>query len=573
MMHIEGMRGSSAVGQNNQISSSQNDKAMPLFSDISSEEFLAQRSDWTIRLKIGNDGSDDLSVNIPRPDKKDLKAAAATQKMTTKKRQDLIYWAAQKNRLWLTAYLCAAYNEKEAQGENARNWFDPDHKYAPVLSFAGERSLLSMACYEASPHTVALLLQCKEININNGSGEGKYNLPLWAALNCPKLENGQTIVKLLCRYRELHIDSDDLNKAATQSLRELLKHTQERNKDFRPSAPERKALTASSNNDDREAVSFSVLSSEELLAQDSVRPVRFTLGDDKKSWVFDIPAPTASDLKTAAAAHKMTPHKRQKLIRKITRQQKTWLAAYMHTVRRERDNDNTWFDPSFQYFFEFAQSSWLPALSLREGNTAIAAISLHCPDTSLNNFNLFSNNRPLYNPLLAAVTHPDEKHSKTVVEMMCCFHRLHIEDFHMSNARTKDMRDFLQLTQIRNTELQGQNNTAETNTDTKHKPQKKALAASQESETAPATDGAVWEKIDEATIAKTALSAGGEHRLRRIFNFKSGTFSEVHEYLGADGRIQAATAQNLLAFNRLGSRKEVEEAQAQLRRMNGLARQ
>jgi len=524
-------------------------EAVP-FSDLTPETLTNQNAALKIVLKIGNTDPVSMEVSLPAPTKSDLKTAAAAHQMTATKRQSLIRSSIEKNNLWLTAYMCSV--------QLSENFFDPNYKYVPTIK--ANRSLLALACHDGTPEGVGLLLQCDGINVNNGSGQYAYTTPLWAAISHKDTDNRDRILTMLCCHNELWIPNGYINKIPTKTMREFLLKTQKRNEAYLP--PAHKAVKALASVDARktQAVAFTELSSDMLLEQKEPLAVAFTIGDDKKTWVFDIPAPTSSELKLANSMKDMTTKKRQKLLYNVTVKKKTWLAAYMHSLWHERDSDLSWFNPNYYYSFVFAgEDSALSALTVHKSNSAITAMILQCPGS---HHASYRDHDPYFNPLRAAITHEDEQHGARVVEMLCCFHNLTISDTLIVKARTQEMHDFLKLTQARNNSKKTKDaDDAEIKTD-KPPQKRKALA-----EAVHAATGTVWEKIDDATICKLSLSESATYRLRRIFNFKSGILSEVHEYLNESGQVQAATAQGITPFNKLGSRREIVEAQTQLKLM------
>ncbi|TVQ83317.1 MAG: hypothetical protein EA357_06595 [Micavibrio sp.] len=305
-------------------------------------------------------------------------------------------------------------------------------------------------------------------------------------------------------------------------------------------------------------VPFAGLTSEALKNMTAPTDVLLPVGDEKENITVTIPAPDKADLKAARYAHKTTQDKREKLLLKAIEKNKIWQTAYMIAVRREKDSDMTWFDPncSFEESF-FHYSGYLLDIGCEHSTKSAVALLLQndglniCREHPYDSFSL---------ALYKATQNKDLEESRKIMEMLCLYKNIRINDTVIDNAKTKTMRDL--LTQTRNRQKAMWKSVTAPVAEPETPVENTKNAESEVTE-----DGAVWKKLDAHSICKLTEDGDG-FRLRRIFSFKSGTMSEIHEYLDEKGRVRNMSSQNIVAFNRLGSRKEVEEAQEVLRGMN-----
>lgn len=291
---------------------------------------------------------------------------------------------------------------------------------------------------------------------------------------------------------------------------------------------------------------FSEISSAALKTLTAETPVTVRIGDTApQDMTIYLPPPTKADLKAAESAHSLSESKRHKLLRKAMENKNSWLVAYMCAVRREKDSDLAWFDPNYCFYHEFASSRTLIAIACRDSTVPVAALLLQTDGIEINN------NRGDYGDALwAGIHNEDQEQSYGILKMLCCYSGLTISNDDIKYAKTKTMRDLL----------------SETRDSRPQAVEEKTAKALPESEK-PGADGAVWTRLDSSSICKVTTDGAG-FRLRRVFNFQSGTISESNEYLDAEGKVTSATAPAVTRFGAQGSRREIIEAQERLKALN-----
>jgi len=301
---------------------------------------------------------------------------------------------------------------------------------------------------------------------------------------------------------------------------------------------------------------FSEISSESLKQMTQETKITVMIGDtNPQEMTIYLSAPTKADLKSAESAHDMSQTKRHKLLRKAMEAKNSWLVAYMCTVRREKDSDLTWFNPNNCFYHEWSSDRTFIAIACRDSSVPVVALMLQTDGIDIN-----SNNGDYGDALWAAVNNEDQEQSFGIIKMLCLYDNLKISNDDIKYAKTKTMRDL--LTQTRDSRPPA---AEEIEAAAKALPESEKTDAT----TTVSEDGAVWKKMDNASICKLTADDSG-FRLRKIFNFKSATVSESHEYLDSDGSVKTATPPTITRFGGQGSRREIEEAQTRLKQLNAI---
>jgi len=185
------------------------------FSDMSSLLLTQIKEPLYVALKIG-DAKKDFVIEIPPPEKSQLKTAQQAHKTTTNKRHKILLKAIEKTGdAWLTAYMCVVYREKDAD----LNWLDPNHYFSYELS--ADRTFMSSACKNSKPEITGILLQTDGVRINNQRLD-----PLWAAIHNKDQQHSFAILKMLCSYRDTIIGDSVIRYAQTKTIRDMLKQAQ-----------------------------------------------------------------------------------------------------------------------------------------------------------------------------------------------------------------------------------------------------------------------------------------------------------------------------------------------------------
>jgi len=302
-------------------------------------------------------------------------------------------------------------------------------------------------------------------------------------------------------------------------------------------------------------VPFAGLTSEALKKMTAPTDVLLPVGDEKENMTVTIPAPDKADLKAARYAHKTTQDKREKLLLKAIEKNKIWQIAYMIAVRREKDHDLAWFNAN-RYFRGGLFSYEGRLISIACGSGSAASVILMSQNDGIDICrNYCGDSITLQN----AINHRDTKEGQKIIEILCRY-KIDISSSMIREAKTKTLRDLLTRARNRQTAIPKSVTAPVAEPET-------PVENTKNVESEVTEGGAVWKKLDAHSICKLTEDGDG-FRLRRIFSFKSGTMSEIHEYLDEKGRVRNMSSQNIVAFNRLGSRKEVEEAQEVLRGMN-----
>ncbi len=326
---------------------------------------------------------------------------------------------------------------------------------------------------------------------------------------------------------------------------------------IKKNAPSRKAIDAM--NAALKPPLFSDISSAALKDLTDETPVTVLIGSpDKAEMTIYLPAPTKADIKTADAVHKMSQSKRHKTLRKAMETKNSWMVAYMMTVWREQDSNLDWVNPNYCFYHEWSSSRTFATVACRDSTVPVAALFLQTGAVNLHN-----DNGDCGDALWGAIHNEDPEQSHGIIKMLCRYAHLRISDSDIQYAKTQTLRDLLKTEQAKRAVVA--NNT---DADAKALPESEKAA---DADAAPA-DGSLWKKLDNSSICKLTADDSG-FRLRKIFNFKSGTVSESHEYLNADGAVTHATAPTVLRFGAVGSRREIEEAQKCLKALNEVKQQ
>ncbi|TNE31408.1 MAG: hypothetical protein EP349_04020 [Alphaproteobacteria bacterium] len=303
---------------------------------------------------------------------------------------------------------------------------------------------------------------------------------------------------------------------------------------------------------------FSQFSSADLKELKDETRVTVLIGSpEKDEMTIYLSPPTKADIKTADATHKMSQNKRHKTLRKAMENKNSWMVAYIMTVWREQDSNLDWVNPNYCFYHEWSSSRTFATVACRDSTVPVAALFLQTDAVNLHN-----DNGDCGDALWGAIHNEDPEQSNGIIKMLCRYAHLRISASDIQYAKTQTLRDLLTTEQAKRTAVTK-------NTETEAEAAAKALPESEKPDAADAAaeDGTVWKKLDNSSICKLTTDDSG-FRLRKIFNFKSGTVSESHEYLNADGAVTTATPPTILRFGAVGSRREIEEAQKRLKAFN-----
>lgn len=294
---------------------------------------------------------------------------------------------------------------------------------------------------------------------------------------------------------------------------------------------------------------FTDVSSYALLKQEKPSSVALLVGPNKeREVIIVIPAPTAKDIKIAKSLANKTTTARQKFIRKAIEDKNTWMVAYMCAVFREDNNDIGWFDPAHRYSFEWSSSRTVLQTAMIYANMEIAGLLLQTG-------NLLTH----YNSVWPLVDSKNKEEAKNIFNLIRDY-QLDIDDH---NIRDVNDKEFRQMFADKRREMREQKAEAERVVQAEKKQKKLAEAAKAAENVIEDDNGVVWKRLDDSSISKVTEDGEG-FRLRKVFNFKSGTVSETNEYLDKEGNVTTATSPTVTSFRSLSSRGEVKQAQEKL---------
>ncbi len=321
-----------------------------------------------------------------------------------------------------------------------------------------------------------------------------------------------------------------------------------------PDAPE-KAKAASSGLDKKTNVPklksplFTDVSSEALLKQEKPSSVALRVGlDQGREVTIVIPPPTAKDIRVANSLADKTTSARQKFLRKTIEDKNTWMVAYMCAVYLEDKKDIGWFSPRDEYCFEFATDRTVLQCAEWDGNAEIVGLLLQTDHTLPEGGNIW-----------ALTRNKDKEEAKKIFDMIRDYN-MSIRDHNIKDINDKELR--LLLSDKRR-DMRAEEEKKRRAAQTEQKQKKLAEAAKAAENVIEDDNGVVWKRLDDSSISKVTEDGEG-FRLRKVFNFKSGTVSETNEYLDKEGNVTTATSPTVTSFRSLSSRGEVKQAQEKL---------
>jgi len=319
--------------------------------------------------------------------------------------------------------------------------------------------------------------------------------------------------------------------------------------DSAPTPSSKSGLNKKPTNTEIKSPLFSNVSSEALLKQEKPSSVALLVGPNKEREVkIIIPPPTAKDIKVAQSLAGKTTSARQKFLRKTIEDKNTWMIAYMCAVFFEDKKDIGWFSPREEYCFEFGTDRRVIQCAEWEGNAEIVGLLLQTDHTLLEGDNVWPLTR-----------HKDKEEAKKIFDMIRDY-KMDIRDHNIKDVNDKELR--LLLSDKRR-EMHLQKEAAQREAQAEKKQKKLAEAEKAAQNVIEDDNGVVWKRLDDSSISK--LTEDGEgFRLRKVFNFKSGTVSETNEYLDKEGNVTTATSPSVTSFRSLSSRGEVKQAQEKL---------